>query len=206
LSTKTTPPAEPTSRGNNRWWWLAGALLALGLTTAVVLASRFGNDPAFVDSPLIGQPVPDLTLERIDGGQPISLRDLSGNISVINFWASYCFPCREEHGLLTEAAVQFGDVNFLGVVWNDTPDRANEFLDEYGRTYPQVLDPDLRGAISFGVFGPPETYFIDASGTIVAKITGPLQAGVLEDTLNRIILGERPGSRTLGTVYGQQDT
>lgn len=195
-----------TDRTNARWWWVAGALIALGLATAVVLASRFGDDPAFVESPLIGQPVPDLTLESIDGSAPVSLRGLAGNISVVNFWASYCFPCREEHGLLTQAASQYGDVNFLGVVWNDTPDRANEFLDEYGRTYPQVLDPDLRGAISFGVFGPPETYFIDASGTIVAKITGPLQPGVLEDTLNQIILGEKPGSRTLGTVYGQGDT
>ena len=90
------------------------------------------------------------------------------------------------------------------MVWNDTPDRANEFLDELGHTYPQVLDPDLRGAISFGVFGPPETYFVDTAGTIVAKITGALRPGVLEDTLNQIILGERPGSRTLGTVYGQE--
>ena len=200
------PPVGASPRSNARWWWLAGALFALGLATAVVLASRFGDDPTFVDSPLIGQSVPDLTLEALDGGQPVSLRDLAGNILVVNFWASYCFPCVEEHGLLTEAAVQFGDVNFLGVVWNDTPDRANEFLNKYGRTYPQVLDPDLRGAISFGVFGPPETYFIDASGTIVAKITGKLQARVLEDTLNRIILGERPGSRTLGTVYGQDET
>ena len=183
---------------------MAGAILALGLATAVVLASRFGDDPNFVDSPLIGQQVPDLSLKTIDTGEAVSLRAMAGNISVINFWASYCFPCREEHGLLTEAAVQFGDVNFLGVVWNDTPDRANDFLDELGRTYTQVLDPDLRGAISFGVFGPPETYFVDTSGTIVAKITGALRPGVLEDTLNQIILGERPGSRTLGTVYGQE--
>ncbi len=195
----------PANRPSRRWWWLAGALIGLGLAIAVVLASQFGDDPNFVDSPLIGQPVPDLTLESIEGGEPISLRDLAGNISVVNFWASYCFPCREEHGLLTEAARQYGDVNFLGIVWNDTPDRANEFLDELGRTYPQVLDPDLRGAISFGVFGPPETYFVDAGGTIVAKITGPLRPGVLEGTLDQIILGERPGSRTLGTVYGQGD-
>lgn len=199
-----TPPTPQSSGRNTRWWWVAGAMLALGLATAVVLASRFGDDPNFVDSPLIGQQVPDLTLETIDAGEAVSLRAMAGNISVINFWASYCFPCREEHGLLTEAAVQFGDVNFLGVVWNDTPDRANEFLDELGHTYPQVLDPDLRGAISFGVFGPPETYFVDTAGTIVAKITGALRPGVLEDTLNQIILGERPGSRTLGTVYGQE--
>ena len=124
-------PSSPfTLSGNTRWLWISGAVLVLGLASAVVLASRFGNDPNFVDSPLIGQQVPDLTLETIDTGEAISLRSLTGNISVVNFWASYCFPCREEHGLLTEAAVQFGDVNFLGVVWNDTRDRANEFLDE----------------------------------------------------------------------------
>lgn len=174
--------------------------LVIGLITTGVLASRFGDDPNFVESPLIGQPIPDITLEALDGSGPVHFPDLTGRISVVNFWASYCFPCRAEHGLLTEAARQFEGVNFIGVVFQDTPDRANEFLDELGRSYPQVVDPDSRGAINFGVFGIPETYFIDEAGVVVGKIVGELRPGVVEDTLSRIILGERPGQQNLGTV------
>ena len=177
--------------------------IGVGLATAVVVATRFGDDPNFVESPLIGQPMPDVTLEALDGSGPVHFPDLVGDITVVNFWASYCFPCRAEHGLLTEAARQFDSVNFVGVVFQDTPDRASEFLDELGRGYPHVVDPDSRGAINFGVFGIPETYFIDAEGIVVGKIVGELRPGVLEDTLGQIILGERPGTQTLGTVLEQ---
>lgn len=187
-----------------RWpWYVAAALIGVSLATAVVFASRFGDDPAFVESPLIGRKVPDVTLEALDGSGPVSFRDLVGNITVVNFWASYCFPCRAEHGLLTAAAGEFDSVNFVGVVFQDSADRANEFLDELGRGYTQVVDPESRGAINFGVFGIPETYFVDADGVVVAKIVGELKPGVLEDTLSRIILGEQPGTRTLGTVLEQ---
>jgi cytochrome c biogenesis protein CcmG/thiol:disulfide interchange protein DsbE len=194
------PPDD--GRGHSKaLWWVATVLMGVGLATAIVFASRFGDDPNFVESPLIGQPMPAVTLDALDGSGPIDFREYVGEITVVNFWASYCFPCRNEHGLLTEAARQFEGVNFIGVATlGDTADRANEFLDELGRSYPSVLDPDARGAVSFGVFGIPETYFVDAEGIVVAKITGELRPGVLDDTLNRILLGERPGSRTLGTV------
>lgn len=194
-------PREAGSPRGRALWWIAAGLIGVGLVTAVVFASRFGDDPNFVESPLIGQPMPDVTLQALDGSGPVVFRDYVGEITVVNFWASYCFPCRNEHGLLTEAARQFEGVNFIGVATlGDTADRANEFLDELGRSYPAVLDPDARGAVSFGVFGIPETYFLDADGIVVAKITGELRPGVLDDTLNRILLGEKPGSQTLGTV------
>ena len=192
--------ARPAARRSNWPWYVAAAVIGIGLATAVILASRFGDDPNFVQSPLIGQPVPDVTLEALDGSGPVSIRDLTGEIMVVHFWASWCFPCRAEHGLLNAAAAQFDSVNFVGIVFQDTADRADEFLDELGRGFPQLLDPDSRGAINFGVFGIPETYFVDADGTVVAKIVGELRPGVLEDTLSRIILGEQPGTRTLGTV------
>ena len=199
-----TGGAPGQDAGRPRWPWLVAAvLIGVGLATAVVFATRFGDDPNFVESPLIGQPMPDVTLEALDGSGPVHFPDLVGDITVVNFWASYCFPCRAEHGLLTEAARQFDSVNFVGVVFQDTPDRASEFLDELGRGYPHVVDPDSRGAINFGVFGIPETYFINTEGIVVGKIVGELRPGVLEDTLGQIILGERPGTQTLGTVLEQ---
>jgi len=195
----------PATEKNSSKLWIGAVLgLVIGLITAAVFASRFGDDPNFVESPLIGQPMPDVTLEALDGSGPVAFPDLAGSISVVNFWASYCFPCRSEHGLLTEAARQFEGVNFVGVVFQDTPDRANEFLDEFGREYTQVVDPDSRGAINFGVRGIPETYFVDADGIVVGKVVGELRPGVLEDTLSQIILGEKPGTQTLGTVLQQE--
>ena len=194
------PAAETGSNRSNALWWVAALLIGIGLATAVVLATRFGDDPNLVESPLIGEPMPDVTLEALDGSGPVTFEDFVGEMTVINFWASWCFPCRAEHGLLAEAARQFDGVNFVGVVFQDSADRANEFLDEFGRPYQNVLDPDSRGAINFGVFGIPETYFIDEAGTVVAKISGELQPGVIEEVLGQIILGERPGSQTLGTV------
>lgn len=186
--------------------WLAAGVLIVGAAVfAVVLSSQFGDEPTFADSPLIGQPLPDVTLARLDGGGDVFVPDLAGDISVFNFWASWCLPCRSEHPLLEAAAAQFDGVQFYGIVFQDTADRANEFLDEFGRSYPHLLDPDSRGAINFGVFGPPETYFVNADGIIVAKIVGELRPGFLEDTLARIFLGERPGQQTLGTVQLRED-
>lgn len=196
----TDIPPSPPARRSNALWWVAGALITAGLATAVVLATRFGDDPNLVESPLIGQPIPDITLEALDGTGPIAFPDLTGKITVVNFWASWCFPCRAEHGLLTKAARQFEGINFVGVVFQDSADRANEFLDEFGRPYQSVLDPDSRGAINFGVFGIPETYFMNEAGTVVAKISGELRPGVIDEVLEQIILGERPGTQTLGTV------
>jgi cytochrome c biogenesis protein CcmG/thiol:disulfide interchange protein DsbE len=181
---------------------VAATLIGIGLGTAVVSVWRPGDDAAFVESPLIGRPAPPVTLEALDGSGPIHLPDPAGNITVVNFWASYCFPCRNEHGLLAQAAGQFESVNFVGVVFGDTPDRASEFLDELGRAYPHGLDPDAEAATRFGVFGIPATYFIDEAGIVVGQITGELQPGVMEDALDRMAGGERPGSRTLGTVTG----
>lgn len=186
-------------------WWVAGTLIVGSIIFAVVISSRFGDEPTFADSPLIGRPLPDVTLASLDGSGDVHIPDLAGDITVFNFWASWCLPCRNEHPLLEQAAERFPFVNFYGIVFQDTADRANEFLDEFGRSYPHLLDPDSRGAINFGVFGPPETYFVDSEGIIVAKIVGELRPGFLEDTLTRIILGERPGQRTLGTVQLQED-
>ncbi|NNC41746.1 MAG: redoxin domain-containing protein, partial [Acidimicrobiia bacterium] len=151
------------------------ALIVLG----IVLGSRFGNDPLDVESPLIGQPLPALNLETIDG-EPFDFAALSGSPIVINVWASWCLPCRAEHGVLQAGAEAYQGVDFVGIVYQDSVSNARRFLDTYGAEYPNVMDPDARAAIELGVFGVPETFFIDANGIIVAKVQGPVTALILE--------------------------
>jgi len=184
---------------------IAGVVATLVL--AVSLASRFGTDPQLVASPLIGQPAPDVSLPRLGSDGGLSLSDLRGRVVVVNFWASWCVACRAEHDDLIAASAAFNDqdVVFVGVVYQDDPDHAAAFLDElgWGGSYQYVVDPGSRAAIAFGVFGVPETFFVDPDGIIVGKITGESDALLLGSTLDQILAGGRPGEHTAGTVQSR---
>jgi len=190
--------AEAPAPRKKTWMWVSIAGIALGVGAMVlVFSSRFGVDPRLVNSPLIGEPVPAIELEQLEGQGPLALTDLQGQILVINFWASWCFPCRGEHPALTAAARDYRDqgVTMIGMIYQDDPGPVNAFLDELGRggdNYRYLLDPSSRAAVEFGVFGVPETYFVDAEGIIVGKIQGGVTSGALRSTLDQILAGERP--------------
>ena len=177
-------------------------MIAATVIVGVAFSSRFGEDPSLAPSPLIGEPVPALDLPRLDGSGFLDLSEMPGEILVVNFWASWCVACRSEHPDLAGTAAAFAEkgVRFVGVVYQDDPESARAFLDELGWGYDYVLDPESRAAISFGVFGVPETYFVDRDGIIVGKITGESNAVFLGQTLDSILGGKRPGDRTVGTV------
>jgi cytochrome c biogenesis protein CcmG/thiol:disulfide interchange protein DsbE len=192
-----TEPAVPTPK-KRYWLWAGIAAVALGVGAMVlVFSSRFGVDPRLVNSPLIGQPLPALELELLAGENTLDFTDLNGDIVIINFWASWCFPCRGEHPALTAVARDYRDrgVSVVGVVYQDEPGPVNAFLNDLGRggdNYRYVLDPGSRAAVEFGVFGVPETYFVDAEGIIVGKIQGGVTSGALRSTLDQILAGELP--------------
>lgn len=184
---------------------LASGVAVVGtLVLAVVLAGRFGTDPNLVPSPLIGEPAPEVVLPRLDSEGELDFTELRGQVVVVNFWASWCVACRAEHDDLvaTASAFQERGVTFVGVVYQDNPMSAMRFLDElgWGDNYEYVFDPGSRAAISFGVFGVPETFFIDPGGVVVGKITGESNATLLGTTLDQILAGEQPGEHTAGTV------
>ncbi|MBW0108836.1 redoxin domain-containing protein [Pseudonocardia sp. KRD-182] len=196
--------APPARRGRAlRVAAVAVVLVAVGI--GALFGSRLTVDPTLVESPLIGRPVPDLTLPALEGSGEVSLAALRGQVVVVNFWASWCVACREEHAALVGAAEQYRDagVTVVGIDYQDSTSSAITFLDELGRggeNYHYVSDVRSRAALEFGLFGVPETFVVDRAGTIVAKITGPTTYPLLAGTLDAVIAGERPGARTGGVV------
>ena len=182
--------------------WLGWGVVALTAVMAVALASRFGSDPAVAPSPLLGQEAPAVTLPLLDEPGEVSLTDLRGEIVVVNFFASWCLECRLEHGALVAAADAFADagVRFLAVSFQDDPADSMRFLDELGWSTNTVYLRDVRSraAIAFGVFGVPETYFIDPEGVVVGRIVGPTDALTLGAAIDSIRRGEGFGQQVLG--------
>lgn len=197
----TEPAVIPPARKRGLLW-VGIALLLVFIVVGVTLASRFGLDPTLVASPLIGKPVPDATLPYLDQPGDLALRDLKGDIVVVNFWASWCFPCRREHGVLLKGAADYSDqgVTFVGALWHDEVENGLAFLDELGSGYEDVVDEASRASIGFGVFGVPETFFIDRDGTVVGKVSGPISSSLLEATLDAILRGETLEPVRSGTV------
>jgi cytochrome c biogenesis protein CcmG/thiol:disulfide interchange protein DsbE len=152
-----------------------GVGLLFVVPLVVLLVVNLDRDPHVVASPLVGRPAPDFALRPLDGGEPIALSALRGRPVVVNFWATWCIPCLQEHPLLVEAARTLGSrVQFLGVVYEDGEPEVRSFLARRGSAYPSLLDPESKTAIAYGVFGVPETFFIDGEGRIAAKHMGPL--------------------------------
>ena len=188
---------------SGRWLRWSGYGIATGtVILGVVLASRFGTDPGLVQSPLIGQPAPNFQLETLDGNRTVDLGDLSGDIVVVNFFASWCLECRREHSNLVATANAFADqdVTFVQISYQENPDDTLAYLSEAGTSLSTVYlqDHDSRTAIAYGVFGIPETYFIDANGVVVGKIIGEADAFTLGATIDAIKRGESPGQTVTG--------
>jgi cytochrome c biogenesis protein CcmG/thiol:disulfide interchange protein DsbE len=159
--------------GVNRAVLVAGLLVVSPLLALLIL--NLGRDPHLVASPLVGRAAPPFSLPSVDGGAPVSLDGLAGRPAVINFWATWCIPCLDEHAVLIEAARSSqGDAHYLGIVYEDDADRVRAFLRQRGAAYPSLLDADGKTAIAYGIFGVPETFFVDARGRIASKHVGPL--------------------------------
>ena len=190
------PTAEKSTRRLPRGVLPIAGILAVVALLVWVFNGRFGQDPRLVDSPLIGKPVSNLTFEYLEQDGTFSLADQKGTVLVVNFFASWCIPCRAEHDDLTSTAAAYADrgVHFLGIVYQDKPTQATGFLDQFGRgtNYSYVVDPGSRAIVELGVFGVPETYIIDAAGLIKWKHAGAVDSFSLQTALEQVLAGETP--------------
>ncbi len=169
----------------NRKVLIVGALIVTPLL--VFLALSFGKDPRAIDSPLVGRAAPDFALRGLDG-EMVRLADLRGKPVVINFWATWCQPCIAEHPVLQAGAKQYeGSVEFLGVIYQDEPENIQAFIDRRGAWGPSLVDDAGTVAIAYGVYGAPETFFIDRDGVIIKKATGALHPNELANLLNGML-------------------
>ncbi len=166
----TAPPRKARA-------WLALVPVAVFALLAVIFYRGLLGNPADVPSVLINKPVPAFTLSPIEGLDLPGLADgdlKKGEVTLVNVWASWCVPCREEHPLLMELAGR-GDVRVVGINYKDDPENARRFLVTLGIPFTAVgADPNGRAAVDWGVYGVPESFIVDGAGTIRMKWIGPL--------------------------------
>ena len=158
-------------------------VIAVLVGLIVVLALGFQRDPRDIRSAAVGKPAPAFDLPALDGTGRVSLAQHRGKVIVVNFFASWCVPCRQEHPALVRAWERYrtSDVVMIGVLYQDSVDAGRDFVRRLGTTWPTAVDDDGRTALAFGVFGIPETFFVDPDGIIAGRHIGPID----EETLVR---------------------
>jgi cytochrome c biogenesis protein CcmG/thiol:disulfide interchange protein DsbE len=174
----------PTIGSRPRWPRRLGIALILVILVAVaaVLAASFRRDPHDIKTGSVGKPAAVFVLDRLDGEGQLSLDDYRGQVVVLNFWASWCVPCKEENPALAAAWERYRtthDVVLIGVLYQDSVDAAREYTARLGNTWPSVIDDGGRTAIAYGVFGIPETFFITPDGVVAGRHVGPIDQATL---------------------------
>ncbi|MEW6169711.1 MAG: DsbE family thiol:disulfide interchange protein [Pseudomonadota bacterium] len=150
-------------------------LLPAAVLLLLVVLFLFGlqHDPRIVPSPLIGKPAPAFALRRVGEETPFTRDDLLGRPLLVNFWASWCAACRVEHPLLME--LSRSGIEIVGIDYKDSDAEGLRWLQRHGNPYRSIVaDPQGRMGLDWGVYGVPETFVLDAQGTIVYKQIGPL--------------------------------
>jgi DsbE subfamily thiol:disulfide oxidoreductase len=153
-------------------------LLALLAVTLLFAACGGSGGGAARPQAKVDEPAPPIVGTAIDGSK-IDLSAYKGKPVIVNFWASWCVPCREEFPLLQQKLAELGPTDgleILGVLYKDEPELAQKFLADFGAAWPTVTDPDGAIAADYRVVAPPQTYFIDKDGVIRGMQIGQVEA------------------------------
>ena len=186
-------------------WKRAFVAVALLVPVIALLAYGTTRDPKTIVSPLPGKAAPDFSLAVFAPGEGPLARSIGdtarmaehrGNVVVLNFWASWCLQCRDEHVDLSNTAKAYYDrgVRFYGLLYNDQPAFGLKWIEEMGgQAYPSLLDPRTRTAIDYGLYGVPETFIVTGDGRVAYKHIGPISERLLSQKIDSLL---REGSGT----------
>jgi cytochrome c biogenesis protein CcmG, thiol:disulfide interchange protein DsbE len=204
-STPSSAPPDPAPRGRRGLLVaiaVAAVLIVAGITAAVLITTGEDSTPAsssgrpsveVVDpgSVEVGQPAPDFVLPSLNGNGTVKLSELRGKPVVLNFWASWCHPCRQEFPLLADAYDEHGDdgLEIVGITFRDIASDSRDFAKDQGAQWTLARGEDDAVARAYGVRAVPQTFFIDKQGTVKARVFGITSAKDLDDTLTRILPG-----------------
>lgn len=180
-------------------WKRASSAAVVAIPIIALLGFGMTRDPKEIPSPLPGRSAPPFSLavfaegvgaQHRASGDTIRLADHRGEVVVLNFWASWCLACRDEHTTLSEVSEVYAGrgVKFYGVLYNDVPANGTRWISEMGgQSYPSLEDPRTRTAIDYGLYGVPETFFIGKDGKVAYKHVGPVSATVLARKLDSLL-------------------
>jgi cytochrome c biogenesis protein CcmG, thiol:disulfide interchange protein DsbE len=182
-----TPPegTAPPWRGR-RALLIAAAVGVVVAGLVVVLARTPPANTRLADSPLLGKDLPSIAGRTIDGGR-VQDSDLRGRWTLVNFFATWCVPCRKEHPELIRFAQRHataGDAAVVAIIYDDTTSAVRDFRKSNGGDWPMIVDPDGQIALNFGVSGVPESFLVSPDGVIVSKILGGVTDVRLETLLD----------------------
>jgi cytochrome c biogenesis protein CcmG/thiol:disulfide interchange protein DsbE len=165
-------------------------VLFLGLAVIFLMQLTSGRDNSIIPSALIGKPAPTLKLAPLEGAMtagkpvpPLTTEAIRGKLTLVNVWASWCVPCRQEHPIILGLS-RDDRLNVVGINYKDRNDAALAFLGELGNPFTAIgVDPKGAAAIDWGVYGIPESFLVGADGTILYKHVGPFSEDSLKNGL-----------------------
>ncbi len=158
-----------------------------------------GSERSITDSPLVGRAAPEVVLTKVDTDELVRIA-APGKVMVVNFWAPWCVPCLAEHEMFNRITSNWSsaDVGFVGVAYQSSDGDVRAFLDRVGRNVPTLRDPEGRASIEYGVAGVPETFFVDRSGVVRARVAGPVTEALVTKVVTRLLAGEPVDDITVG--------
>ena len=168
-------------------WLRLGIVVAIA-ALVVVLVLAFRRPPQDIRTGTVGKPAAAFTLQKLEGAGTLTFTPADGKVTIVNFFASWCIPCKEENPALVRVYERYraSDVVFIGVLYQDSRDSGLQYVHDNGVVWPTASDDDGRVAFSYGVFGIPETYFIGPDGVIAGRHIGPVDEATLVASIDKL--------------------